>query len=80
MGPNARSTLFYENEDMERVSKKQGYRTTPILYVNGARIADDVAAKVRSNQTLLSFLRDDLSLKGSKLGCNEGGCGACSVM
>ena len=82
MAPNARSTLVYESDDMERVSslEKQGYRTTPILYVNGNRIPEDIAAKARSNQTLLSFLRDELNLKGSKLGCNEGGCGACSVM
>jgi 2Fe-2S iron-sulfur cluster binding domain len=57
-----------------------GYRTSPILYVNGNRVPDDVATKARSNQTLLSFLRDELSLKGSKLGCAEGGCGACTVM
>jgi hypothetical protein len=57
-----------------------GYRTAPILYVNGHRVPEDVAAKARSNQTLLSFLRDEMNLKGSKLGCGEGGCGACTVM
>eukprot|EP00539_Tryblionella_compressa_P013863 CAMPEP_0178824392 /NCGR_PEP_ID=MMETSP0746-20121128/5653_1 /TAXON_ID=913974 /ORGANISM="Nitzschia punctata, Strain CCMP561" /LENGTH=1497 /DNA_ID=CAMNT_0020486065 /DNA_START=312 /DNA_END=4805 /DNA_ORIENTATION=- len=82
MAPYPRSRLLYENDDVERVNafEKQGYRTAPILYVNGSRVPDDVAAKARSNQTLLSFLRDEMNLKGSKLGCAEGGCGACTVM
>lgn len=30
--------------------------------------------------TLLSFVRRRLGLCGTKLGCGEGGCGACTVM
>lgn len=57
-----------------------GYRTSPILFVNGERVSERLATQARSNQTLLSFLRDVMLLTGSKLGCAEGGCGACTVM
>lgn len=50
-----------------------------LLYVNNQRI--EIAEKdVRPEQTLLQFLRQDLGLTGTKLGCGEGGCGACTVM
>jgi aerobic carbon-monoxide dehydrogenase small subunit len=35
---------------------------------------------VAPNQTLLDFLRDDLSLKGSVEGCGVGVCGSCTVL
>jgi len=46
------------------------------LTVNGVlHIAD-----VPPMKTLLEILRDELGLKGSKEGCGEGECGACSVI
>ena len=35
---------------------------------------------VRSNQTLLEVLRDDLRLKGTREGCSVGVCGSCTVL
>ncbi len=52
--------------------KKYPVRVT----VNG----DDYEAEVDPRKTLLQFLRDDLDLTGTKEGCNEGDCGACSVI
>ena len=46
------------------------------LRVNGrSHIVDGEAA-----DTLLFVLRDDLGLAGSKFGCGEGHCGACTVL
>jgi isoquinoline 1-oxidoreductase len=44
--------------------------------VNGTK----VSVHVRDGQSLLEMLRDDLHLTGSKLGCGEGYCGACTVL
>jgi aerobic-type carbon monoxide dehydrogenase small subunit (CoxS/CutS family) len=47
-----------------------------VLNVNGA----DAAIDADGERTLLSVLRDDLDLTGSKFGCGEGRCGACTVL
>jgi nicotinate dehydrogenase subunit A len=46
------------------------------LDVNGARRQVDADAE----RTLLSVLRDDLDLTGTKYGCGEGQCAACTVL
>ena len=43
--------------------------------VNGKAVSVDVPA----DMPLLWILRDTLSLKGTKFGCGEGQCGACTV-
>jgi carbon-monoxide dehydrogenase small subunit len=45
------------------------------LRVNG----EDVNERVESRKTLVDFLRDDLGLTGSHVGCEHGVCGACTV-
>jgi carbon-monoxide dehydrogenase small subunit len=44
--------------------------------VNGEVIEYDVDAR----RLLVHFLRDDLSLTGTHVGCDTGNCGACSVI
>ncbi|MGC2171348.1 MAG: (2Fe-2S)-binding protein [Candidatus Sulfotelmatobacter sp.] len=46
------------------------------LLINGAQHRLDVSA----DQSLLSVLRDTLNLTGTKYGCGEGQCGACTVL
>ena len=46
------------------------------LTVNGSTRA----AEAREGESLLTFLREELALPGSKNACEQGECGSCSVM
>ena len=46
------------------------------LEVNGK----PVSARVPARTTLVDFLRDELRLTGTHVGCEHGTCGACTVM
>jgi len=46
------------------------------LHVNGTQHS----VQAEAERSLLSVLRDDLDLTGSKYGCGEGRCGACTVL
>src|SRR3954451_1724033 len=46
------------------------------LTVNGERVERPVLAR----QLLVHFIRDELALKGTHIGCDTGNCGACTVV
>jgi carbon-monoxide dehydrogenase small subunit len=46
------------------------------MRVNG----EDVRERVEARKTLVDFLREDLGLTGSHIGCEQGVCGACTVL
>src|SRR5712691_11110731 len=71
LSEHARCTLAAER--VESAARKGNVSMT--LTVNGEARE---APKPRRN--LLSYLRFDLGLTGSKYGCGEGLCGACTVL
>ena len=56
---------------MEAVSSR-----TITVEVNGVQYEREVEAR----RLLIHFIRDDLNLTGSHIGCDTGNCGACSVL
>ena len=52
-----------------------GYQHDIAFTLNGESVATDAPAR----QLLVHFLRDDLGLRGPKIGCDTGHCGACTI-
>ena len=52
------------------------FKKTIQLVVNGAAVQRDVEPRT----TLLDFLREDLGLSGTHMGCEHGVCGSCAVL
>ena len=65
-------SLHLQDEEQTNSINFLNYRTKPVFYINGQRISTSLCSKARPNQTLLDYLRNELKLTGSKLGCGEG--------
>jgi len=50
-----------------------------ILDINIRVNGEDISARVEARKTLVDFLRKDLALTGTHIGCEHGVCGACTV-
>ncbi|EFC42830.1 predicted protein [Naegleria gruberi] len=66
-----------DNNSDIHATKCTRYTNTILIYVNGIRYLID---HPNPEQTLGDYLRVNLQLTGTKIGCSEGGCGACVVM
>lgn len=57
----------------------QSTYTSPVIvcFINGSRVVID---NPNPHWTLLDYIRAQPNLKGTKLGCGEGGCGACTIV
>jgi carbon-monoxide dehydrogenase small subunit len=60
---------------MNTGGKLMGDAIETTLIVNGST----VTRRVQVRQHLIDFLREDLGLTGSHVGCEHGACGACTV-
>jgi carbon-monoxide dehydrogenase small subunit len=67
-----RAAAHIEQKGSPHVSKKVQVQTT----ING----EHVEFLCEPRQSLLEILRDTLRLTGAKEGCNNGNCGACTVL
>jgi len=50
------------------------------MNINFRLNGEEIITEVKSNRRALDFIREDLGLTGTKEGCGEGECGACTIL
>ncbi len=69
--------LLWGNEDQE--STLQSFHRSPASPIETVINGKSYTSSSGHEKTLLRFLREDLGLIGTKEGCAEGECGACTI-
>ncbi len=73
---NATTAMAQERQALEDRAVEDVPRTRIALMVNGQQHS----VEVEDRWTLVELLRDHLGLTGTRIGCNRGECGACTVL
>ncbi|XP_014214853.1 xanthine dehydrogenase-like [Copidosoma floridanum] len=77
MEVNDQCDVIYVEENQTSSRQPENISNCLIFYVNGKMVKDSY---IEPEWTLIYYLRNKLGLTGTKLGCSEGNCGACTVM
>jgi xanthine dehydrogenase/oxidase len=64
-------------EKLQSLIESEFTESTLHFYMNGTKVE---LPNPNPEWTLLDFIRSQYRFKGTKLGCGEGGCGACTVV
>src|ERR1019366_6595015 len=65
---------------MKKELKKNKTKTGKLHEISFTLNEKKVSCKIKASTVLLDLIRDVFELKGTKPGCNEGECGACTVL